>query len=60
MKTKNQNGNSEVVSAIDKLSKNLGGSGDTYNINGVTYGADGEISEAISVLLRAANVERRS
>ncbi len=59
MNRKNQNGgNQEMISAINKLSS-MERSSNTYNINGITYGADGEISDAISVLLRAANVERR-
>lgn len=55
-----QNGGEEVVSAIDRLSKNLGNTGDTYNIDGITYD-DGSkaISEAVQTLVRAAKVERR-
>lgn len=59
MKNRNQNGN-DFASAIDKLGSNLGKGGDTYNINGVSYAdTDTDISNAISVILRAANVERR-
>lgn len=56
-----QNGkNSEVVSAIDKLSKNLGkSSGDTYTVNGITYDDGSNISNAVRELVRAARVERR-
>ena len=55
-----QNGNSEVVSAIDRLGKNLGNvSGDTYNIDGITYDDGSNISEAVQTLVRAAKVERR-
>ena len=55
-----QNGtNDDVVSAIDKLRSNLNG-GNTYNINGVTYGdTDTAINKAVGILIRAANVERR-
>ena len=56
-----QNGkNSEVVSAIDKLSKNLGkSSGDTYTVNGITYDDGSNISNVVRELVRAARVERR-
>jgi gas vesicle protein len=63
MKLNSQNGgNNNVVSAIEKLSKNLGNvNGDTYNINGVTYGdADKNISDAVQTLVRAARIERRT
>lgn len=59
MNNRNQNGNAEVVSAIDKLGKGLGNGGNTYNFNGISYSDNKEISNAIEVLLRAANVERR-
>ena len=58
----NQNGNSnEVVSAINKLRKDLGNiGGNTYNsIGNVTYDNGSEISEAIGTLVRAARIERR-
>lgn len=55
-----QNGNSEVVSAIDKLRKDIGNVGNTsYNINGITYSNGSEVSDAIETLVRAARVERR-
>lgn len=56
-----QNGNSEeVVRAIGKLEKSLKSVGNTYNsINGITYDNDGEISEAVETLVRAATVGRR-
>lgn len=55
-----QNGNTEVVSAIDKLRKDLGGvKGDTYVIDGITYDNGSEIQEAVSTLVRATRVERR-
>ena len=58
---RNQNGNTEVVSAIDKLRKDLGGvKGDTYVIDGITYDNGSEIQEAISTLVRAAKIERRT
>lgn len=57
-----QNGtNSDVVSAIDKLRKDLGNVGNTsYNINGISANGDAEVEDAIRVLVRAATVERRT
>lgn len=61
MRTYRQNGGNDVASAIDKLSKNLGNTtGDTYNINGITYENGSEIQEAVSTLIRAARIERRT
>lgn len=55
-----QNGNDDVVSAINKLGKSLSGrTGNTYNVNGITYDDGSEISNAVSELVRAARVERR-
>lgn len=55
-----QNGNDDVISAIDKLGKSLGNSrGDTYSINGITYDDGSNIKEAVETLVRAAKVERR-
>ena len=61
MMSRSQNGGSaEIVSAIDKLRGDLGNlGGDTYQINGITYGADSEVSSAIQTLVRAMNMERR-
>lgn len=53
-------GNDEVVSAINKLSKDLeNAKGNTYNVNGITYDDGSNVSEAIGSLIRAARVERR-
>lgn len=61
MRSKVQNGTAnDVVSAINKLGSNIGSGGDTYNINGITYDDQSSISEAVQVLIRAANIERRS
>ena len=59
--SRNQNGvNDDVVSAINKLRKDLGNiSGDTYQINGVTYDDGSNITDAVHTLVRAAKVERR-
>ena len=61
MNQRNQNGiNSDVVSAIDKLRKDLGNTrGDTYTINGVTYDDGSNISNAVKSIVRAARIERR-
>jgi len=61
MNSRIQNGNNaDVVSAINKLGKNIGNTGNTYNINGVTYDDGSNVSQAVETLLRAINVERRS
>lgn len=61
MNRNSQNGsNEDVVAAIDKLRKdvrNLEGTNNT--INGLTYGDDSGISEAIGTIVRAARIERR-
>ena len=55
-----QNGNDDIVSSINKLRKDLGNVGNTYNsINGITYDNGSEISEAVGTLIRAARIERR-
>lgn len=61
MNRNSQNGaNREIVSAIDKLRKDLGNVGNTYNnINGVTYDDGSNITDAVQTLVRAAKVERR-
>lgn len=53
-------GNSEVVSAINRLRKDLGNVGGTsYNINGITYDDGTNVSDAVKTLVRAAKIERR-
>ena len=61
MNGNSQNGvNSDVVSAIDSLRKDLGNIGGTsYNINGITYDDGSNVSEAVKALVRAARIERR-
>ncbi|MBO5906209.1 MAG: tape measure protein [Kiritimatiellae bacterium] len=61
MNSRNQNGgNEDVVSAINKLRKDLAGVGNTsYNINGVTYDDGTSVSNAVNALVRAAKIERR-
>lgn len=63
MSRRSQNGtNEDVVAAINKLSKKLGnvGGNQTYNINGINANGDGEVENAIRVLVRAAKVEGRA
>ena len=61
MRRNSQNGsNADVVAAIDKLRKdvrNLEGTNNT--INGLSYGDDSGISDAIGTIVRAARIERR-
>lgn len=61
MMNRNQNGaNDDVVSAIKDLGKTIGkASGDTYQINGITYDSGSEVSDAIQTLIRASIIERR-
>lgn len=61
MNQNHQNGgNSDVVSAINKLRKDLGNvNSATYNINGVTYDDGSNITNAVESIVRAARVERR-
>lgn len=61
MNRRNQNGgNTEIISAIDKLRKDIGNVGGTsYTINGITYDDGSNVSEAVKALVRAARVERR-
>lgn len=62
MNNRNQNGvNDDVVSAIKDLEKTIGNaSGDSYNINGVTYDDGSNITDAVKAIVRAAKVERRT
>ena len=61
MSKRSQNGtNADVVSAIDKLRKDIGKVGGTsYNINGVTYDDGSNLKEAVETIIRAATMERR-
>ena len=61
MMNRNQNGaNDDIVSAIKDLGKTIGkASGDTYQINGITYDSGSEVSEAIQTLIRASIIEGR-
>ncbi len=60
MNQRQNTGNADVISALKELGSKLGKpSGDTYNINGVSYDDGSNVSEAVKVLVRAARVERR-
>ena len=62
MMNRGQNGasNDDVVSAINDLGAKISGSsGDSYNVNGITYDDGSNISNAVKTLVRAARVERR-
>ena len=61
MNARSQNGtNSDIVSAIDKLRKDLSNVGNTtYQVNGVTYDDGSNIVEAVKTITRAAVRERR-
>lgn len=55
-----QNGNGDVVSAIDKLRKDMSNvDRATYQINGVTYDDGSNITDAVKTIVRAAKIDRR-
>lgn len=56
-----QNGNNDLVSAINKLAKSNGtNAGNTYNINGISYSEGSDVAEAIQTLVRATTIEGRT
>lgn len=61
MDQRNQNDRDRhITDAIKDLKKAMGQTtGDTYNINGITYDSGSEVSQAIQTLVRAAKIERR-
>jgi hypothetical protein len=61
MNRRSQNGaNSEVVSAIDKLRKDVGNlQGNSYSIGGVSYDDGSAVGNAVLELVRAMKVEGR-
>lgn len=60
MSNRGQNGNSDVVAAINRLGKKLSNMGNTYNsIDSVTYDESSSVSNAIQTLTRAVVVEGR-
>jgi hypothetical protein len=62
MNRRSQNGgNGDVVSAIDKLRKDVGNlENRSYSIGGITYSAGDEVANAIETLVRAVRVEGRA
>lgn len=60
MRSRQNGSNDDVVSAINSLGKSLGNmSGDTYNVNGITYDDGSNIVDAVKTIARFAKVERR-
>lgn len=60
-KRQNGNDNSDIVSGIKALRKDIAGmSNTTYQINGITYDDGSNISSAVETLVRAARIERRT
>ena len=62
MMNNGQNGtNADVISAIKDLGKKFdSSSGNTYQINGISYSEDSDVSDAIKTLVKAAKLERRT
>ena len=60
MNQRQNGGNEDIVSAIDKLG-NIMSNMDraSYNINGVTYDDGSNIVDAVKTIVRAARIERR-
>lgn len=57
---RSQNGYLELASAVGKLERSLGSTGNTsYNINGITYERGTEAAELVEQLIRAVRVEGR-
>lgn len=59
--TKNGSGNDDIVSAIKDLKKTVNSlsSGNSYNINGITYDDGSNVANAVKTIVRAAKIERR-
>lgn len=61
MNRRGQNGaNTEVVTAINKLRKDLGNVGNTYSINGINVSEGTDAADAIHTLVRVIKMEGRS
>ena len=56
-----QNGNDDIIAALDKLNKTMRNlpTGTTNNINGITYSNGDEIDSAVNVLVRATMMQGR-
>ena len=60
MNLMNNNKNADLISAISRLSKDLGNkTGNTYNINGITYDDGSAASNAVQDLINAVEIGRR-
>ena len=61
MNSRIQNGtNNDVIRAIDRLGSGLSNqTGDTYNINGVSYSNNAELETALQTIMRYVTVEGR-
>ena len=61
MNRRSQNGsNDDIITAINKLGKELGKTGgDTYQVNGVTYDDGSNIQNFAQAVIRQARIERR-
>lgn len=58
-----QNGNDDVVDAVNRLNKKLDSVGGTYNyttIDGISYNDQDNINDAVGELVRAVRIEGRS
>ena len=57
-----QNSNADILSALENLGNSLGSSrsGDTYNVNGVTYDDGTNMANAVRAMIREARIERRA
>lgn len=61
MNSRQNGGNDDVISAINGLKKALGErTGDTYNVNGISYNEGSDVATAIKALTRAVKMEGRS
>lgn len=58
----NQNGNLDVISAINKLGKSLANSsgGNTYIVDGVTYDDGSNVTNAVKDIIRYTRIEGRA
>lgn len=60
MNSRQNGGNSDIITAIKDLGSKLGNArGDTYQINGITYDDGSNIIDAIEAIVREARIERR-
>lgn len=59
---RDQRSNADILDALERLGENMNNSvtGDTYNINGVTYDDGSNVADAVSRLVDAARIGRRA